>query len=92
MNQFTNVFALFDFILAKGDSAEIDLMRKMFKVTNEKIQQLDAKIDEQTNVLVHEIKKVEFNGYWSYLTSIIEAYDDFAKNPKVDPLDILKFL
>merc|ERR1712076_180248 len=54
-NQLTAVWSLFDFILGGGDSAEQVEMRRHFRETNVKIEQLDNKVDEQTNILVHEI-------------------------------------
>ena len=83
-DQIGAVWSLFDFIIGGGDSAEIKEMREQFRKTNVKIERLDNKVDEQTNILLNEIRTVESNDIWGYLTTIIEAYDGFAKN-REDP-------
>jgi len=80
-NQLAAVWSLFDFILGGGDSAEQVEMRKRFRETNVKIEQLDNKVDEQTNILVHEIRSVQFKNYWSYFHTLIEAYDILTEYP-----------
>ena len=80
-NQLGAVWSLFDFILGGGDSTEMVEMRRQFRETNVKIEQLDNKVDEQTNILVHEIRSAEFRDYWSYFHTLIEAYDIFTEYP-----------